>query len=359
MTRRTILCMAASGLLLSGCGTRQSLYRTPQAEIPSAPSQRILYPETNNRSAGEIVREEMPAPPAEPVRPPLKPDRPRITFTGVESAHVRVPGVNPLPASGLLTVPLGELREEFCYPYKGRVISPYGPRGRSMHTGVDIKAVPGDTVRAALPGVVRMSKYYSGYGNIVVIRHYEGFETVYAHNVKNLVEVNDVVEAGRPIALAGRTGRATTEHVHFELRAAGEPLDPMKLIDGEAMDLRSDTLYICNRAGRIFAYNSAAEGRRLGVPAAPATDERSESEGGGLTEEPAEVRKPEAPAVQPAAKLTPAKPAAAAPVYYKVRPGDTQTQSARRNGTTVAALCKLNKIDKDAVIRIGQRLRIK
>ena len=57
MTRRTILCMAASGLLLSGCGTRQSLYRTPQAEIPSAPSQRILYPETNNRSAGEIVRE--------------------------------------------------------------------------------------------------------------------------------------------------------------------------------------------------------------------------------------------------------------------------------------------------------------
>ena len=73
-----------------------------------------------------------------------------------------------------------------------------------MHTGIDIKAVPNDTVRAALPGVVRMSKYYSGYGNLVLIRHYNGIETVYAHNSKNLVRVNDAVEAGDPIAPAGR-----------------------------------------------------------------------------------------------------------------------------------------------------------
>ena len=349
MTRRIILGWAASGVLLAGCGTQQSLYRTPQVEIPSAPSPRILYPETNSRSEGEVFRTEISVDPV----PPVKIDRPRITFTGVESAHVRVPGVNPLPASGLLTVPLAELQNEFCYPYRGKVISPYGQRGRSMHTGVDIKAVPGDTIRAALPGVVRMSKNYSGYGNIVVIRHYTGFETVYAHNVKNLVEVNDVVEAGDPIALAGRTGRATTEHLHFELRAAGEPLDPMKLIDGEAMCLRSDTLYICNRSGKIYAYNTTAEGVQLGALITPVTDERSESEGGGLTEE---------PAVQPAMKLTPAKPVAvksATPVYYTVRAGDTLTQIARRNGTTVAALCELNNIDKDGVIRIGQRLRIK
>ncbi len=358
MTRRIILCWAASGVLLVGCGTQQSLYRPPQAEIPSTPSQRILYPETNDRSVGEVIRQQTSVVPKESVREPDVPEkveRPRITFTGVESAHVRVPGVNPLPASGLLTVPLEALQEEFCYPYRGKVISPYGQRGRSMHTGVDIKAVPGDTIRAALSGVVRMSKYYSGYGNIVVIRHYTGFETVYAHNVKNLVEVNEVVEAGDPIALAGRTGRATTEHLHFELRAAGEPLDPMKLIDGEAMSLRSDTLYISNRFGKIYAYNTMAEGRRLGALNTPVTDERSESEGGGLTEE---------PEVLPAAKLTPAKPvaskpAATKPVYYTVRAGDTLTQIARRNGTTVAALCKLNNIDKDSVIRIGQRLRIK
>lgn len=75
-----------------------------------------------------------------------------------------------------------------------------------MHTGVDIKAVPNDTIRAAFSGVVRMSKPYSGYGNIIVIRHYNGMETAYAHNSRNLVTVNDVVKAGDPIALAGRTG---------------------------------------------------------------------------------------------------------------------------------------------------------
>lgn len=352
MTRRIIFCWAASGVLLAGCGTQQSLYRTPQVEIPSAPSPRILYPETNSRSEGEVFRTEISVDPV----PPVKIDRPRITFTGVESAHVRVPGVNPLPASGLLTVPLAELQNEFCYPYRGKVISPYGQRGRSMHTGVDIKAVPGDTIRAALPGVVRMSKNYSGYGNIVVIRHYAGFETVYAHNVKNLVDVNDVVEAGDPIALAGRTGRATTEHLHFELRAAGEPLDPMKLIDGETMRLRTDTLYICNRSGKIYAYNTADEGVRLGALKASATDERSESEGGGSTEDPVLQSAPK-PATAPSAPVKSA--VAAKPVYYTVRAGDTLTQIARRNNTTVAALCKLNNIDKDGVIRIGQRLRIK
>lgn len=100
-----------------------------------------------------------------------------------------------------------------------------------MHTGVDIKAVPNDTIRAAFSGVVRMSKPYSGYGNIIVIRHYNGMETAYAHNSRNLVTVNDVVKAGDPIALAGRTGRATTEHLHFEFRVANQALNPSLLLE--------------------------------------------------------------------------------------------------------------------------------
>ena len=167
---------------------------------------------------------------AAPVLLPVFPDknRPEMTFGDLESANVRIPLKynNPFPSSGELVLPLGEHENEFCYPYPGKLISPFGYRGSRMHTGIDIKAVPNDTVRAALPGVVRMSKYYSGYGNLVLIRHYNGIETVYAHNSKNLVRVNDAVEAGDPIALAGRTGRATTEHVHFEVRIASEPFNP-------------------------------------------------------------------------------------------------------------------------------------
>ena len=188
-------------------------------------------------------------------------ERPKIHFSAAESEHVRLPGVNPLPENGLLVLPLASLQKEFCYPCDGKLISPFGPRNGSQHTGIDIKAAPNDIIRAALPGVVRMSKLYGNYGNIVVIRHYCGIETVYAHHSKNLVRVNDVVEAGEPVGLAGRTGRATTDHLHFELRAAGEPLDPTRMVDPETKRLRSDTLYIQMREGKVIAYNSAKEGK--------------------------------------------------------------------------------------------------
>ena len=103
---------------------------------------------------------------AAPVLLPVFPDknRPEMTFGDLESANVRIPLKynNPFPSSGELVLPLGEHENEFCYPYPGKLISPFGYRGSRMHTGIDIKAVPNDTVRAALPGVVRMSKYYSG-----------------------------------------------------------------------------------------------------------------------------------------------------------------------------------------------------
>ena len=90
---------------------------------------------------------------------PLK-ARPEMSFGETESANVRIPlrYNNPFPESGELVVPLCELETEFCYPYPGKLISPFGRRGRSNHTGIDIKAIPNDTIRAAMPGVVRMSK---------------------------------------------------------------------------------------------------------------------------------------------------------------------------------------------------------
>ena len=89
---------------------------------------------------------------AAPVLLPVFPDknRPEMTFGDLESANVRIPLKynNPFPSSGELVLPLGEHENEFCYPYPGKLISPFGHRGSRMHTGIDIKAGPNGTVRA-------------------------------------------------------------------------------------------------------------------------------------------------------------------------------------------------------------------
>jgi murein DD-endopeptidase MepM/ murein hydrolase activator NlpD len=75
-----------------------------------------------------------------------------------------------------------------------------------------------------------MSKNYYGYGNCIIIKHDNGMETLYSHNSKNLVKEGDCVKCGQQIALTGRTGRATTEHLHFELRKNGKPQNPNTLL---------------------------------------------------------------------------------------------------------------------------------
>ena len=120
-----------------------------------------------------------------------------------------------------------------CYPLPGaKVISPYhNNRGGHRHTGVDLKTRPDDPIYAVFDGVVTMSKSYYGYGNCIIIRHDNGMETLYSHNSKNLVKEGDRVKCGQQIALTGRTGRATTEHLHFELRKNGKPQNPNSLLE--------------------------------------------------------------------------------------------------------------------------------
>ena len=122
--------------------------------------------------------------------------------------------------------------DTFMFPLPGaKLISPYGTRHGRNHTGVDLKTKARDTIFAAFSGIVRVSKFNRSYGNVVVIRHYNGLETVYSHNSKNFVQSGDHVMAGSPIGLTGRTGRATTEHVHFEIRVNGEHFNPKLMID--------------------------------------------------------------------------------------------------------------------------------
>ncbi|MCD8266968.1 MAG: M23 family metallopeptidase [Prevotellaceae bacterium] len=121
---------------------------------------------------------------------------------------------------------------DWHYPFAGaHVISPFG--GSRHHAGTDIKTVSGsrDTLRAAFAGVVTLSESRSGYGNVVILRHANGLETYYAHNRKNLVTPGQWLNAGDPLAIVGRTGRASTEHLHFEVRVNGQAFDSSKLFD--------------------------------------------------------------------------------------------------------------------------------
>ena len=131
--------------------------------------------------------------------------------------------------------------EEWHYPLPGgKVISPFG--GASRHAGTDIKTFKGDTIRAAFPGEVVLSGPYYAYGNLVVMRHANGLETAYSHNVRNLVKVGQWVHAGDPIALVGRTGRATTDHLHFETRVRGKAFDSSRIFDHESHSIRREVM---------------------------------------------------------------------------------------------------------------------
>lgn len=120
------------------------------------------------------------------------------------------------------------------------VISGYG--GKRRHTGIDIKNAPNKEVYAAFDGVVIQSGVFSAYGKCITIAHPNGLQTRYSHNSKNYVVVGDRVKAGDVIGLTGRTGRATTEHLHFETRINGRPFDPSYVFDHANRTLHKSTL---------------------------------------------------------------------------------------------------------------------
>ena len=116
----------------------------------------------------------------------------------------------------------------FAWPVKGTIISPFGIRNGKKHDGIDIAASEGSPVFAAQKGeVIYSDNGIRGYGNIVMLKHTEGFITVYAHNKENLVKVGEIVEKGGVIATMGGTGNASGPHLHFEIRKDRNPRNPL------------------------------------------------------------------------------------------------------------------------------------
>lgn len=136
----------------------------------------------------------------------------------------------------------------WAYPLPGaKVISPYG--GKRRHSGVDLKTKPKDEIVAAFDGVVTRSATHYGYGLCIVIKHANGLETLYSHQHKNLVKVGDKVKAGQVIGLTGRTGRATTEHLHFETIFKGRRFNPNLIFEHKSRGLQKATLTLTKNGG--------------------------------------------------------------------------------------------------------------
>ena len=149
---------------------------------------------------------------------------------------------NPFAHGDLYKWDLRKMPEgSWDYPLHGcKVISPFG--GARHHGGVDLKTRPNDSIHVAFDGEVVRSGPFSGYGNCVIVKHANGLETLYSHQSKNLVKVGEKVRAGQVIGLTGRTGRATTEHLHLETKFNGRRFNPIILFDHANHRLQQVTL---------------------------------------------------------------------------------------------------------------------
>jgi murein DD-endopeptidase MepM/ murein hydrolase activator NlpD len=142
-------------------------------------------------------------------------------------AATPVPAPAPAPSEPLSDRP-AIAADELIWPVRGKLASKFGTRrGRGVHEGIDILAKQGTPVRAAAAGRVRLSGWMRGYGNLIILEHERGLETRYAHLHRSHVRKGDRVERGRVIGEVGRTGNATTSHLHFEVRERTHAKNPL------------------------------------------------------------------------------------------------------------------------------------
>ena len=221
----------------------------------------------------------------------------------------------------------------FTMPTMGHVTSNYGMRRlrrtTRMHYGIDLKVQVGDTIYAAFDGKVRLKQYERrGYGYYVALRHTNGLETVYGHLSKFLVEEDQVVKSGDPIALGGNTGRSTGSHLHFEMRFLGNPINPTFIVDFDNKVCHRDSYLVT-----ASSYNKSSKG----------VDIRNISSSATATRSKANVQN---------------KYASGKVAYHRIQKGDTLGAIAAKHKTSVSKLCKLNNITAKTLLRAGKSIRV-
>jgi len=218
---------------------------------------------------------------------------------------------------------------DFVFPLaKGHQTSPFGPRWGRLHAGLDLDLETGDPICSAFEGLVRISHFSDSYGNVVVVRHPNGLETLYAHMSARMVVSGQYVQAGDLLGLGGNTGHSFGAHLHFETRYLGNPFDPAylilpnkKMLKSESFDLTKKTLYTPTK-----------------TPANPKAKTSKESREGKSKKDNKKNNEKK---------------------YYTVKKGDTLSGIASKNKTTVSKICKLNGIKSTSKLKAGQKLRVK
>ena len=134
-------------------------------------------------------------------------------------------------SSSVPTQPAGPIQGEsssgFIWPVNGAVVSGFGMRWGQLHAGVDIAVPAGTPIGAAASGTVVLAAYTGGYGNYTCIDHGGGISTCYAHQSSYAVSSGQSVDQGQVIGSVGCTGHCFGDHLHFEVRVNGSPVDPM------------------------------------------------------------------------------------------------------------------------------------
>lgn len=203
------------------------------------------------------------------------------------------------------------------------VTSRFGWRRGRAHQGIDIDLITGDDVVAVLEGVVRLARWNGGHGRAVVVRHFNGLETTYAHLSSFAVKANDTVRKGQVLGKGGATGNARGSHLHLVVSYKGIAINPEYLFDfGGTNAIRAKELWVTRRWTQAYYHSS----RRMTKLELLTTEEEA------------------------LASLVKTK------TIYVVRRGDTLSHIARSNNTSIRSICVSNNISRNAVLKVGQTL---
>ncbi len=203
------------------------------------------------------------------------------------------------------------------------ITSRYGWRRGRAHRGIDIDLVTGDSVVAMFDGIVRFAKYNSGHGRTVIVRHYNGLETVYAHLSKYSVKVNDTVKSGQLLGKGGVSGNARGSHLHLVINYKGVAINPEYLFDfGKDNLVRSKNIWVTNNWAQPGLHSSKRQTKITVLQTKEAA----------------------------IASLEKRKQ------IYIVRRGDTLSEISSKNNLSIASICKSNYIKRTTPIRVGQKL---
>ncbi|MBC8112113.1 MAG: peptidoglycan DD-metalloendopeptidase family protein [Verrucomicrobia bacterium] len=226
---------------------------------------------------------------------------------------------NPNELKDTISLQLYASNHPWAFPLnRCHLTSPFGYRWYRLHPGTDLALNTGDSVKAAFDGVVRVVRWDGyGYGYFIVLRHYNGLETLYGHLSKQLVVPHQYVKAGDLIGWGGSTGRSSGPHLHYETRYRGDTFNPGYIYDfAKNGNIKSESLQLTKNNFSYSFQRPAAAQRGYGYPTRSA-------------------------------------------VYHLLKNGETLGHLAAKYRTSVAYICRLNGISPRTLIRAGRYIRVR